>query len=187
MSIARCLACHGPRTDSGELRQRNSDGIKACYAHGYLDVLRVNGVKARAAFAAGHAPQRTSHLRSEQARLNGALSPPRIRFGAADFDRYLQLVASGMTLTEDARQPGMPTWRWLRTWRLNHPADEARLAALVENMPFDWQARCGRLGDRFWNLVRELRAKGLTDLRIATALGVSERAVCVGRHRREIG
>jgi hypothetical protein len=92
-----------------------------------------------------------------------------------------------MTLTEAARQPGMPTWRWLRTWRLERPEDEARLAALVENMPFDWQARCGRLGDRFWNLVRELRAKGLTDLRIATALGVSERAVYVGRHRLGIG
>jgi hypothetical protein len=102
---------------------------------------------------------------------------------AADFDRYLQLVASGMTLTEAARQPRMPTWRWLRTWRLEHPEDEARLAALVESMPFDWQARSGRLGDRFWNVVRDLRAKGLTDLLIATALGVSERAVYVG-HRR---
>jgi hypothetical protein len=92
-----------------------------------------------------------------------------------------------MTLTEAARQPGMPTWRWLRTWRLNHPADETRLAALVESMPFNWQARCGRLGERFWDLVRGMRAKGLTDLRIATALGVSERAVYVGRHRLEIG
>jgi hypothetical protein len=93
-------------------------------------------------------------------------SPPRIRFGATDFDRYLQLIADGMTLTEAARQPGMPTWRWLRTWRLNDPADEARLAALVENMPFEWQARSGR---------------------IATALGVSERTVYVGRHRLGIG
>jgi hypothetical protein len=153
---------------------------------GYLDVLRANGVKARAALPASRATWRRSHLHSEQAKRNGALSPPQIRYGAADFDRYLQLVASGMTLTGAARQPGMPTWRWLRTWRLEHPEDEARLAALVESMPFNWQARCGRLGDRFWNLVRDLRAKGLTDLRIATALGVSERAVYVGRHRLEI-
>jgi hypothetical protein len=48
-------------------------------------------------------------------------------------------------------------------------------------------SRSGHLGDRFWNLVRDLRAKGLTDLRIATALGVSERAVYVGRHRLGIG
>jgi hypothetical protein len=78
---------------SGEMRDRNSGRIKTRYVTGYLDVLRANGVKARAAFAADHAPQRNSHLRSEQAKLNGALSPPRIIYGAADFDRYLQLIA----------------------------------------------------------------------------------------------
>jgi hypothetical protein len=92
-----------------------------------------------------------------------------------------------MTLTEAARQPGMLTWRWLRTWRLEHPEDEARLAALVEGMPFEWQARSGHLGDRFRSRVRELRAEGLSDLRIATMLGVCERAVYVGRHRLGIG
>jgi hypothetical protein len=67
--------CYHCGLTSGELRQRNSDGIKQRYATGYLDVLRANGVEARAALG----PPAPNASRTSTPSRPSATVPSRLR------------------------------------------------------------------------------------------------------------
>lgn len=106
------------------------------------------------------------------------------RFGAAEFDAILGAVASGTPVPHVLGTGDLPSETWFRSWLRRHPEAKARLLATIDAAPFDVQARLGYgMGARFTEAVRELRAQGLSDKRIAELLGVTAMTVH-GRRRR---
>ena len=109
----------------------------------------------------------------------GVLGPV---YGRADFFATVDRVLSGEKFQVG---DGGPSETWFHKWAREHPEDDAEFRRAIDALPFPRQAALSYgMGPRFTGAVRDLRATGLSDKRIAAVLGVSTMTV-FHRRRRE--
>lgn len=130
---------------------------------------------------------RIQPFRDEQSRENIANCMPRGSPYPEDiFDQMMQRVAEGRTVKQVCQDTDVPGQSWLHAHFKAKPEDRERLMALLDTMPFEFQARNQMgFGPRFWSEVERLRRKGLSDHRIADLTGVA--TMTINRRRRERG
>lgn len=99
------------------------------------------------------------------------------KYATKDWDQFLEYVISGKTPKEASLMNGMPSISAVDRKRLNDEDFDKNLKAAIKQLPFAAQARMQRMGLDFKVAVETLFKTGLSDHKIAPALGVTAMTV----------
>lgn len=175
LPLTRGLLCEPSRAAYAEAFARNADSLREARS-GLPDPLE----KARMT------PHRKSPFKENTCSGNLSSAANWVpQYPDSTFEEFLRRVATGRTVHSVIGDSDMPGYKWFRTRWTNNPSLRAKLMMILDGLPFGVQAKNGMgMGARFVAEVTRLRKLGLSDKKIAAAVGLTAMSVhdCRRKH-----
>lgn len=107
------------------------------------------------------------------------------RYTPEDYEEYLRRIASGRTISDVGNDKDMPGSVLLYRYIKTHPEFGQKFIAMLDALPYSFQAHIGKLGKSFQRDVVRLREEGLAWPEIGQRLGVHQ-STAKTAHRKSV-